>query len=84
MTPEGKLTYAELRAIARELRHGDDSAAREHLAAGRPIVYRDDDTPPGHIIQRYSDGRCELLRYEHGRDIVVRVLAPAKPFDGTL
>jgi hypothetical protein len=40
--------------------YGD--AARKHLAAGRPIYTRDTDTPPGHVIKTYPDGRCELLQ----------------------
>lgn len=83
MTPEGKLTYAELRAIARDLRHGDDSAARAHLAAGQPIVYRETDTPAGHVIQQHPNGRRELLRYVDGRETVVRELPSAKPLDST-
>lgn len=75
----GELTYAELRCVARALR-GDDSAVREHLAAGQPIIYRDDDTPPGHVIQRYPDGRCELLRCEAGETSVVCELPSAIPW----
>lgn len=72
----GEVTHAELRAIAHALRHDDETAAREHLATGQPIVYREADTPRGHVIQRYPDGRRELLRYVAGTATVVRDLPP--------
>jgi hypothetical protein len=39
----------------------DDSAAREILAAGRPIHLRRPDTPKGCVIRRWPDGREELI-----------------------
>ena len=77
----GGLTYAELRRLARTLRD-DDCAAREHLAAGRWIVYREANTPPGHVIRRYPDGRCELVCYVAGEASVVRERIPVKPSNG--
>lgn len=55
---------------------GDDSAARSHLAAGRPIYYGEDDTPPNMVIKEYPDGRRELVRPNlEGPDEVVRELS---------
>lgn len=53
---------------------GDDSAAREHLAAGFPIYYGHDDTPEGLQIKQWPDGRRELVRFEEAGDEVIRVL----------
>lgn len=40
------------------------NAARDHLAAGRPIYYREPDTPPGTCIKKYPDGHCELVMFD--------------------
>ena len=61
---------------AAELTRDDGDAAREHLAAGRPIAYRDEDTPLGHVIMRYPNGTRELVRVERDGDVVVGVLPP--------
>ena len=42
------------------------NAAREHLAAGRPIYYREDDTPAGHVIKHDPAGRRKLVRFVNG------------------
>jgi len=53
---------------------GDDSAAREHLAAGFPIYYRERSTPPDLQIKKYPDGRRELIRFHRSGDEVIHVL----------
>lgn len=53
---------------------GDSSAAREHLDAGFPIYYVEDDTPEGLLIKMWPDGRRELVRFDEAGDEVVRVL----------
>jgi hypothetical protein len=58
----------------RELERGDDSAARTHLAAGRAIAYREADTPPGHVIKKYPNGRRVLVQIIDGREHPVRDL----------
>ena len=60
------------------LERDGDLAAREHLAAGRPIYYTDDDTPDGLLIKKHPDGRRELVRHRREGDEVVREL-PASP-----
>lgn len=56
--------------------HGDDSAARAHLAAGRAIYYSDDDTPAGLLVKEHPDGRRELVRFDEAGDQVAHVLPP--------
>lgn len=51
-----------------------DAPSREHLAAGRPIYYGDDDTPPGLVIKEHPDGHRELVRHHRDGDEVVRAL----------
>ena len=58
--------------IAAGLERDGDFAVREHLAAGRPVYYTDDDTPEGLLIKKYPDGRRELVRYFREGDEVVR------------
>ncbi|HYG87243.1 MAG TPA: hypothetical protein VD978_13380 [Azospirillum sp.] len=55
---------------------GSGDAAREHLAAGRPIVYCDDSTPAGHVIKKYPDGRKELIDYSTDSPRLVSVIEP--------
>jgi hypothetical protein len=68
------MTPAQERALLRELERTDGSAAREQLAAGFPIYYRKDNTPPGLLIKKYPDGRRELVRFNRAGDEVIRVL----------
>lgn len=53
---------------------GDDSAAREHLTAGFPIYYRERSTPAGLQIEKYPDGRRELVRFRRSGDEVIHTL----------
>jgi len=53
---------------------GDDSAAREHLAAGFPIYYCDATTPSGLQIKKHPDGRRELVRFRRDGDEIIRLL----------
>ncbi|PJX23381.1 hypothetical protein CAP48_12600 [Advenella sp. S44] len=44
----------------------DGAAARAHLQAGRPVYYREDNTPPGLVIKEFPDGRRQLVRFVNG------------------
>jgi len=41
-------------------------AANGLLARGRTVSYREKDTPAGHVIRRYPDGRIETVRIDLG------------------
>lgn len=80
---EYKFTPVETDAAAQEavwrdvvdyLKRGDGAAAKEHLAAGRPIYITEDDTPQGLLIKQYPSGRRELVRFNRTGDEVIRVL----------
>lgn len=47
-------------AFVKQAAEGDDSAAREHLAAGRSIVYEADDLG-GRMVREWPDGRREFI-----------------------
>ena len=51
-----------------------DAPAREHLAAGHPIYYGEDDTPEGLLIKEHPDGHRELVRFDRDGDEVIRQL----------
>jgi Ca2+-binding EF-hand superfamily protein len=59
-----------------ELAHDDGSVAREHLQAGRAIVYTERDTPAGHVLREFPNGRVELVDYSDGTARFVRVVKP--------
>lgn len=68
-----------LEEFAKEIRHiishGDDSEAKRHLAAGRPIYYCDR-AYPGQIIKEYPSGLRELIEDDMtDDDKVIRVLS---------
>ena len=60
--------------IDRGLRDGSDTSARDMLAAGVAIYYREADTPEGCLIKHHPDGRRELVRHEMGIDHVLETL----------
>jgi hypothetical protein len=53
----------------------DDSEARRHLAAGRPIYYAEANTPEGLMVRESPDGRKELIQVD--ADGAFRVVGPA-------
>ncbi|WP_454882974.1 hypothetical protein [Sphingomonas oryzagri] len=50
----------------------DDTAARKMLTSGMPIHIARDDTPAGHVIRVYPDGREELVRVD--REAAAKIL----------
>lgn len=71
-----KMTDAEERTFwtvfGADLAHDDGQAARDHLAAGLPIYFRDDSTPEGLVIKQYADGRRVLVSFDQGGERFVR------------
>ncbi|MCE1183901.1 MAG: hypothetical protein LWW81_16590 [Rhodocyclales bacterium] len=56
------------------LAYDDGQAAKQHLAAGRPIYYGDDQYPEG-LIRKYPDGHKQLVSVsEDGEIRVIRNL----------
>lgn len=53
-----------------------DNTGRELLAAGHPIVYRDPDTPAGHVVKHFPDGHRELWTYKAGEGVKVGDMPP--------
>jgi hypothetical protein len=53
----------------------DDTAAREHLAAGFPIYYSEPDTPTDVVIKECPDGHRELVRFDHNGEHLVSAIA---------
>jgi hypothetical protein len=53
---------------------GDDSASKASLAAGVPIYYAEEDTPPSAVIKKYPDGRKELVTFVDGQESFLRTL----------
>lgn len=67
------------RDLLNAARYDDGAAAQEHLDAGHPIYYAEDDTPADLLIKEHPGGRRELIRFAAGDskvDEVVRVLNP--------
>ena len=71
----GHLSGAEelnlLKAIDAAFSCDDGTAVREHLAAGRPIYYREANTPAGHVIRKNPDGTRQLVKFGRDRSEVV-------------
>lgn len=69
----------DFNALTRLIDQDDGEAARAHLAAGNPIYYREEDTPPGVCVKEFPDGHRELVRFdlESGKETVVSSLADA-------
>ena len=56
--------------FANVLAHDDGFAAKQHLAAGRPIYYGDDRYPEG-IIKKFPNGRQQLVSVDPDGKITV-------------
>ncbi len=67
MSPEEEAFYVALEA---EMMEEDDTAAQEHLAAGRPIYYSDTRYGNG-IIREWPGGRKELVTVDKEDNISV-------------
>jgi len=52
------------------LANDDGLAAKQHLAAGRPIYYGDDRYPSG-LVKKYPDGRKQLVTVSASGEISV-------------
>jgi len=76
--PFSEMTQVELDEFDREfeaaLEAGDDSAARESLAAGVPIYYAEEDTPERAVIKEYPGGRRELVTFADGSEVFLSPL----------
>ena len=57
-------------AFERVLADDDGLAAKQHLAAGRPIFYGDDHYPNG-LVKKYPDGRKQLVTVSGSGEITV-------------
>lgn len=55
---------------------GDNSEPLRLLREGYPIVYRDPDTPAGHVVKHFPDGHRELWTYKAGEGVKVGDMAP--------
>ncbi|EIW8495247.1 hypothetical protein ACNDVF_004986 [Escherichia coli] len=52
----------------------DGAAAREHLDAGHPVYYVEDDTPADLLVKEHPSGRREWVKPVGKVDEVVKVL----------
>ena len=66
-TNAGFLSSPELE---RAITDDDGLAAKQHLAAGRPIYYGDSDFPEG-LVKKYPDGRRQLVSVSEDGNIAV-------------
>ena len=68
MKPEDeKIFWAALEKV---LANDDGAAAKEHLAAGRPITYRDPHFPNA-IMRKWPNGRRELIDVDESGNVTV-------------
>nr|WP_315594764.1 hypothetical protein [uncultured Cupriavidus sp.] len=58
MSPEEERQF--WRRFEDRLRRDDGKVAREHLRAGNPIYYSDEEFP-GYVVREWPDGRRELV-----------------------
>ena len=79
---DGTATLEDLHnhAIAYALEHcpDDGAAARNHLAAGRPIYYQDDQIAPDQLIREWPGGALEVIDLNPRGEIEVIRSLPTK------
>ena len=67
-------TFLSSVELEKTITDNDGLAARQHLAAGRPIYYGDADYPEG-LVKKYPDGRKQLVSVSNdGKITVIRDL----------
>ena len=76
VTPEQTSEFWEL--FTARIARDNGAAAREHLAAGRPIYYCEDTTPEGISIKEFPDGHRQLVRFDAEGEHVIRTIAPER------
>lgn len=64
------------RDLINAARYDDGAAAQEHLEAGFPVYYTEDDTPADLLIKEHPNGLRELVKVVGKTDEVVKVLNP--------
>lgn len=62
--------YLDSPELEAGLINDDGSAAKQHLAAGRPIYYADDRYQEG-VVKKYPDGRKQLVTIDAERRVTV-------------
>lgn len=58
------------KALERVLANDDGAASKEHLAAGRPVTYRDPHFPDA-IMRKWPNGRRELIDVDENGNVTV-------------
>ena len=65
------MRYHDIATFERALDSDTGEAAKQHLAAGRPIYYGEP-AYPGHVVKQFPDGRRQLVRVDmHTGEITV-------------
>lgn len=64
------LDYLDSPELEAGLVNDDGLAAKQHLAAGRPIYYTDDRYHEG-LVKKYPDGRKQLVAIDAERRVTV-------------
>ncbi|MDR0579184.1 MAG: hypothetical protein LBG21_01080 [Campylobacteraceae bacterium] len=74
------VTSKEIDDILHDMATSDWDAGAEILAQGHPIVYVEDDTPEGHVLKEYPNGRIELIKVDmqNDNDEIIKVIKDGK------
>ncbi len=82
LTETAELQFLDSEAFEQALANDDGAAAKQHLAAGRAIYYRDPQQTDG-IVRKYPDGRRQIVRIDSNYAVAVVRELPALP-EGSL
>lgn len=61
MCPQDEALWRDILNAAEK---DDGAAARDHLNAGFPVYYCDENTPYGMVVKQHPDGRRELVSFD--------------------
>ena len=71
-----ELQFLDSEEFERALDNDDGAAAKQHLAAGRAIYYRDPQQTDG-IVRKYPNGRRQIVRIDSDYAVTVVRELPA-------